>query len=537
MAKFDPDAYLKQTTSAFDPDQYLGIQPQNKGQPQNRGAVQAEQPGIIKSIAAGIGRGVGEIGLGAQRLVGMGLEKLGAEEAGKFLQEDVERGKKKLEAELAPYKAAYPTATGAAQFAGELAATLPAGGVLAKPVQAVGALLPGAARVTTPIAQSIASGGFQTGLQPGVANMLTRAAGGAVLGGASAALLNPEEAGTGAMIGAALPGASNLLAGARKLVRGSEQTPQMQAAIQSAREAGYVIPPSQARDSAINKALEGVAGKTSVSQAASAKNQVVTNRLANETIGLAPDVQLKPEVLDAVRAEAGKAYQAVSGLGDFSVTGGVKLPAEVNVKSVLDPYTMTSSPKVDAGELVRAWKQANSDATAYYRAYGRDANPETLAKAKSAADTAKQVDKFLNDQLKKAGLDDMLSELKAARVQIAKTYSIESALNPITGNVDARKLAAQLQKGKVLSGGLETAGKFAGQFKQSAQVPEQMGSIPGFSLLDVIMAGPSVRAVSMSDLVQNRLLQQQQSDFYNRLIQGGPNYTIGTVQPLTERQK
>jgi hypothetical protein len=215
---------------------------------------------------------------------------------------------------------------------------------------------------------------------------------------------------------------------------------------------------------------------------------------------------------------------------------------------------MTPSPKVDAAELVRAWKQANSDATAYYRAYGRDANPETLAKAKSAADTAKQVDQFLYDQLKKAGLDDMLSALKAARVQIAKTYSIESALNPVTGNVDARKLAAQLQKGKTLTGGLEKAGRFASQFKQSAQVPEQMGSIPGFSPLDVVMAGgasaalsnpagalaafarPSVRALGMSNLVQNRLLQHQQSEFYNKLIQGGPNYTIGTVQPLTERQ-
>jgi hypothetical protein len=523
--------------------------------PQSRGTVPSEEPGMLKSIAAGIGRGVGEIGLGAQKLVGMGLEKLGAEEAGKFLQEDVAKGKKKLEAELAPYKAAYPTATGAAQFAGEMAATLPAGGLIAKPFQAIGAALPSVAKATTPLAQSIASGGFQTGLQPGVANMLTRAAGGATLGGASAALLNPEETGTGAMIGAALPGVSNVLAGARKLVRGTEQTPQMQAAIKSAREAGYVIPPSQARDSGINKALEGIAGKTSVSQAASSKNQAVTNRLANETIGLAPDVQLKPEVLDAVRAEAGKAYQAVSGLGDFPVTGGAKLPAEVNVKRVLDPYTMTTSNKVDSGELVRAWKQANADATAYYRAYGRDANPETLAKAKSAADTAKKVDQFLNDQLQKSGLDDMLAELKAARVQIAKTYSIENAFNPVTGNVDARKLAAQLQKGKPLSEGLETAGQFASQFKQSAQIPEQMGSIPGFSPLDVVMAGgasaalsspagalaaftrPMTRAVSMSDIVQNRLLQKQQSDFYNKLIQGGPNYNIGTVQPLVERKQ
>lgn len=530
-----------------------GGRPTPSAQP--RGTVFAEQPGMLESIGAAVGRGVGEIGLGAQKLVGMGLEKLGAEQAGKWLQEDVARGKQKLETALAPYKAAYPTATGIAQFAGETAATLPVGGVLAKPIQAIGAAIPSAARVTAPLAQSIASGGFQTGLQPGVANMLTRAAGGAALGGTAAALINPEEAGTGAAIGAALPGISNVLAGARRLVRGAEQTPQMQAAIQSAREAGYVIPPSQARDSAINKTLEGVAGKASVSQAASLKNQAITNRLANETIGVAPDAQLTPELLDSVRKEAGKAYEAIAGLGDFAVTGGAKLPAEVNVRSVLDPYTMTPSNKVDAGELVRAWKQANADATAYYRAYGRDANPETLAKAKGAADTAKKVDEFLSAQLKNAKLDDMLDALKAARVQIAKTYSVENALNPVTGNVDAKKLAAQLEKGKVLSGGLETAGRFASQFGKAVQMPEKVGSTPGFSPLDVIMAGgasaatgspfgaaaaylrPAARALSTSDIVQNRLLQQQQADFYNRLIQGGPSYTIGTVQPLIERPR
>lgn len=547
MAKFDPDAYLKETAPAFDPDEYLGIKPQP------RGTVPAEQPGMLESIGAAVGRGVGEIGLGAQRLVGMGLEKVGAEKAGKWLQEDVERGRKKLEAELAPYKAAYPTATGIAQFTGETLATLPVGGLIAKPLQAAGAALPSLARVTDPLARSIASGGFQTGLQPGVTNILARTAGGAALGGTAAALVSPEEAGTGAMIGAAVPMLGPVLAGARKMVRGAEQTPQMRAAIESARAAGYVIPPSQARDSAINKTLEGISGKASVSQAASMKNQAITNRLANETLGIAPDVQLGPEVLDAVRKEAGKAYEAIAGLGDFAVTGGVKLPKEVGVRSVLDPYTMTPSNKVDAGELVRAWKQANADATAYYRAYGRDANPETLAKAKGAAETAKKVDEFLSTQLKNAKLDDMLDALKAARVQIAKTYSVENALNPVTGNVDAKKFASQLEKGKVLSGGIKTAGQFASQFKQAAQMPEKMGSTPGFSPLDVVLAGgasaalgdvsgaalgflrPATRALTTSDIIQNRLLQQKQAEFYNRLIQGGSTYTTGAVFPVIER--
>lgn len=331
-----------------------------------------------------------------------------------------------------------------------------------------------------------------------------------------------------------------------KAMGGTPQTPQMQEAIKAAREVGYVVPPTQARDSVINKLIEGTAGKVSTGQAASVKNQAVTNRLANETIGLAPDVPLTPAVLDSVRAEAGKAYQAVSKLGDFDVTGGVKLPAEVNVRSVLDPYVMTSSNKVDAGELVRAWKQANADATAYYRAYGRDANPETLAKAKQAADSAKQIDSFLNDQLKSAGMIDLLDDLKAARVQIAKAHTVEQALNPVTGNVDAKKLAARLEKGKPLSGGLETAGRFASQFKQAVRTPEAIGSAPGISPFDVFAASglsaatgspagmvaaygrPLARSAALSNLVQNRLIQTssgpskitpEQINYLNSLLQ------------------
>jgi hypothetical protein len=332
----------------------------------------------------------------------------------------------------------------------------------------------------------------------------------------------------------------------KKAVSGPAQTPQMQEAVTAAREAGYVVPPSQARESVVNRLLEGTAGKRSTEQAASVRNQVVTNRLANETLGLAPDVQLTPAVLDSVRAEAGKAYQAVAGLGDFNVTGGVKLPSEVKVRSVLDPYVMTSSNKVDAGELVRAWKQANADATAYYRAYGRDANPETLAKAKQAVDSAKQIDLFLNTELKAKGLDDLLSDLKDARVQIAKTHSVEDALNPVTGNVDAKKLAARLEKGKPLSGGIETAGRFASQFKQAARTPESIGSTPGFSPLDVFAASgasaalgsplgmlaaygrPIARNIALSGAVQNRLLQRpgmqspitaEQINYLNSLLQ------------------
>lgn len=82
--------------------------------------------------------------------------------------------------------------------AAEIAGTLPIGGVLGKGVATVAPRL-------APLATSLTTGGFRTGMQPGLANAATRAAGGAVTGGASALAVNPDDTGTGAAVGAALP--------------------------------------------------------------------------------------------------------------------------------------------------------------------------------------------------------------------------------------------------------------------------------------------------------------------------------------------
>lgn len=89
------------------------------------------------------------------------------------------------------------------ELTADIAGTAGLGGLIAKPVAAIAPKL----------ASAIASGGFNLGT-PAATTMAgkaldlgTRAAGGAVVGGASAGLINPENADEGAMLGAALPGA------------------------------------------------------------------------------------------------------------------------------------------------------------------------------------------------------------------------------------------------------------------------------------------------------------------------------------------
>jgi hypothetical protein len=152
---------------------------------------------------AGISKGVGNVMFGGQRLAGKGLQMLGAEETGQALIQDAARRQAEQEAFIAPYKEVAPIRTGAGEFTGEVVSTLPVGGVIAKGVSKI----PGAGRV----AEAIRTGGFRTGAPVATtvggraADIAARATGGAVVGGTSAALLNEEEAGTGAAIGAAAP--------------------------------------------------------------------------------------------------------------------------------------------------------------------------------------------------------------------------------------------------------------------------------------------------------------------------------------------
>jgi hypothetical protein len=164
---------------------------------------------------AGLSSGVANVVLGGQRLLGKGLSAIGAADTGTFLQEDAARRLAESQATVAPFKQEYPMLTGTGELISEVGATFPLGGALAAPLR----LIPRAA----PLAQAIQTGGFSTGrnLQgaTGVAragDVGVRAAGGAALGGTTAAVINPEDAEAGALTGAGVgvfaPGAVNLLA-------------------------------------------------------------------------------------------------------------------------------------------------------------------------------------------------------------------------------------------------------------------------------------------------------------------------------------
>jgi len=88
----------------------------------------------------------------------------------------------------------------AGKFAGDIAGTGGTGSILAKGLLRV-------APSAVPLAEALSSGGMSAGKLKGAAGLGTRVLGGAINGGVSSAMVDPNSATTGFLIGGALPGA------------------------------------------------------------------------------------------------------------------------------------------------------------------------------------------------------------------------------------------------------------------------------------------------------------------------------------------
>lgn len=184
----------------------------------------------VKGLAAGAGKGFGSTMLGVQRLAGKGLAALGdmtsdaptlsslvsgkkptsmLGSAGKWLVDDADAGRAKLEAENAPYKAASPIANGTGEVGGTIVATLPVGAVLPNALRAAtGAKIVG---IVPRAAQAAAVGavyGGVTGTTGSSADtlggMLADGARGAGTGAALGGVATPATAVLGAISGNAM---------------------------------------------------------------------------------------------------------------------------------------------------------------------------------------------------------------------------------------------------------------------------------------------------------------------------------------------
>jgi hypothetical protein len=356
---------------------------------------------------------------------------------------------------------------------------------------------------------------------------------------------NREQAATfGTLTGAATPFLEKAVRGTVNFLRGTPPSQGTMQAAREAQEAGYVIPPTQVKPSLVNRLLEGTAGKISTAQNASFRNQQVTNQLAARSLGLPEDTVISPEILTNIRAKAGQAYETLGATGIVKTS-----PKFIQALDEIKPYkdavqASKDFPTADKSPIISVideLKQKSFDVNSAISkinvlrndadiAYG--AGNKALGKANKEA--SQVLENTIENYLANTKQTDLLQKFKDARQLIAKTYSVENALNQTTGSIDAKKLAAQLQKGKPLSGELKQSAQFAQAFPTATQTTERMGSIPQISPLDVggaaltsggayfaggegatplgfaaLLARPTLRAAALSKPIQSRLTNQQ----------------------------
>lgn len=307
---------------------------------------------------------------------------------------------------------------------------------------------------------------------------------------------------------------------------------QKMAAAKAGMGQGYVIPPADLNPGLMTEALSGLSGKIKTAQVASQKNQQVTDRLARSAVGLNADDALTADVLQSIRAQAGGAYDAIKSSGTVTADkqfvqaldtiaskyqgAGRSFPG-LQSNGVEDLVTSLRQGKFEAGDAVDATKVLREMADKAYR-------QGDTGLGKAAKDASNALEGMLERHLVALGDKDGLKAFQDARKLIAKTYTVQKALNDQTGSVSAQKLAADLSKGKPLSGDLLAIAQMGQAFPKAMQslkeTPKAIspldfavgagGSISTGNPLTMatIAARPAARAALLSPMYQRAALQQ-----------------------------
>jgi hypothetical protein len=313
------------------------------------------------------------------------------------------------------------------------------------------------------------------------------------------------------------------------------QTAQQQTA-EEAMRAGYKLPPSQVNPSVLNQLAEGFSGKIKTQQAAAVANEPVSIALAKKAIELPDDVPLTRAAVKQVRQKAGEVYETVKKFGTMQADDAfnnardgifaeyrqvaAEFPSQVN-KRLEALAEDLSKPQFSSAGIVELVKSLRHSGHQLMRKL--DASPEDIALGRAQLKAQEALEDLIESNMKGWGIS--LDPFRKARTLIAKTHTVERALEESTGKIVASKIGRQYASGKPLTGELATIGKTAEAFPRAVQNVNT--SMPMISPLDAVtaigmgfvhpaaaagvFARPAVRAGILSGPFQRGLLSNAPS--------------------------
>lgn len=255
------------------------------------------------------------------------------------------------------------------------------------------------------------------------------------------------ETGAGLAAGAAIP-----LPGAAA----AAPTGQLADSIATARNAGYVIPPSAAKPSALNSTLETILGRKELAAEATRANVGKASENLTKQFGLPAGTEITHSAMDAVRNNAGKAYDAVSSLG----------------------------PQYAA--LVQQIKGLRNQASKLYRQNAANYNVATEKAADDLWQQSQNADNVLSGALKQEGGTELYDDYIQARKTIAQTHDVDKAIVDSRAETKPQLFANAYAKEKPQSGALLDLGRSAQAFGPAFNTAKGPG---GLGLLDNTLLG------------------------------------------------
>lgn len=349
----------------------------------------------------------------------------------------------------------------------EIAGTLGVGGTVANGARFAAPALANTA-TGAKLLNAVASGGFKTGapaattLAGKAADLGVRSVGGAVNGGLSAGLVNPKDAGLGAAIGGALPGAAKVVGtGARYVggkvasaVRGGQVSPEVTQLANRAAELGIDVPADRiARSRPLNALAASLNYLPGSGRAATeAKMQSQLNQALSKTFGENSDnvtsalrqarsrlggefdqvlqnnsVQVDQQFTDALTEASRRASSELGSEGQLIIqrqiddilnhagdTGVINGQAAYNVKRTLDRIGKRNSPEAF---------YANELKGDLMEALNRSLTPDA---SQAFATTRKQYGSMLTlDKMAQNGVDGDVSIARLANTKNIKNKELQ----------------------------------------------------------------------------------------------------------------
>lgn len=295
-----------------------------------------------------------------------------------------------------------------------------------------------------------------------------------------------------------------LLGGAAAARNAMKQRPLTvkQETLKKAQGAGYAASPADAGRMSV---LEGMTGKPYSQQRISVFNDANTARLMRQELGLPKDAPLTVSTMQSVRDAAYKSgYEPLKKSGlqingidrafINDVTDMTRIPNRIR-QNFPDAKLVASSEKIqnlrnsiiepkwdiDAGmEYIR---HLRAEATQNLKPLAQ-ADPDRYALGHAQRAAADALEGLIERQAPR----NLVSDFRAARTKIAKTHSIEDAMNDAAGTVSARELAKLKDRGIPLTGNLKTAADFAEAFPKSNQNPATFGGSVPWTRVDALTA-------------------------------------------------